>query len=187
MSNTFVIVKTESDLVHYGILGQKWGIRRFQNYDGTYTQRGLKRYNATKEQYDKAKSDLKAAKESGSQSGKRLAKAELKSAKRQLKKDYKQLKQDKLADEGKELYKSGKRITLNNELYGTVQMGTMLASYAANRAYSNSGKAIVTKYGLLEMDKVAPAAVAAGGTLVNAILYTKNERENKRLRAYYAH
>lgn len=27
-------------LAHYGILGQKWGIRRFQNADGTYTELG---------------------------------------------------------------------------------------------------------------------------------------------------
>ena len=27
-------------LVHYGIKGQKWGVRRYQNYDGTYTKAG---------------------------------------------------------------------------------------------------------------------------------------------------
>lgn len=32
------------ELYHYGIKGMKWGVRRYQNYDGTYTQRGLKRY-----------------------------------------------------------------------------------------------------------------------------------------------
>lgn len=31
------------ELYHYGIKGQKWGFRRFQNEDGTYTERGLKR------------------------------------------------------------------------------------------------------------------------------------------------
>lgn len=30
-------------LMHHGILGQKWGIRRFQNEDGTYTELGKKR------------------------------------------------------------------------------------------------------------------------------------------------
>ena len=31
-------------LQHHGILGQKWGIRRFQNPDGTLTEAGKKRY-----------------------------------------------------------------------------------------------------------------------------------------------
>ena len=32
-----------SYLIHYGIQGQKWGVRRFQNEDGTYTDEGLMR------------------------------------------------------------------------------------------------------------------------------------------------
>lgn len=31
-------------LSHHGILGQKWGVRRFQNADGTWTDAGKKRY-----------------------------------------------------------------------------------------------------------------------------------------------
>lgn len=31
-------------LAHYGIKGQKWGVRRFQNEDGTYTPAGRERY-----------------------------------------------------------------------------------------------------------------------------------------------
>ncbi len=32
-------------LAHYGIKGQKWGVRRFQNKDGSYTAAGKKRYD----------------------------------------------------------------------------------------------------------------------------------------------
>ena len=32
-------------LEHHGILGQKWGIRRFQNEDGSLTEAGKRRYN----------------------------------------------------------------------------------------------------------------------------------------------
>ena len=32
-------------LVHHGILGQKWGVRRYQNSDGSYTEAGKKRYS----------------------------------------------------------------------------------------------------------------------------------------------
>lgn len=31
-------------LVHHGIKGQKWGVRRYQNADGTLTSAGKKRY-----------------------------------------------------------------------------------------------------------------------------------------------
>ena len=33
-------------LSHHGILGQKWGVRRFQNKDGSLTSEGLKRQQA---------------------------------------------------------------------------------------------------------------------------------------------
>lgn len=33
------------ELYHHGIKGQKWGVRRFQNSDGSLTAEGKKRYN----------------------------------------------------------------------------------------------------------------------------------------------
>lgn len=42
MNNYILINKNE--LMHYGILGQKWGIRRYQNEDGSLTQLGKEHY-----------------------------------------------------------------------------------------------------------------------------------------------
>ena len=57
------------ELYHHGILGQKWGIRRFQNSDGSLTSEGKRRYdndshsksdnNAKSETSEKSKSRAK--------------------------------------------------------------------------------------------------------------------------------
>lgn len=49
------------DILHFGILGMKWGVRRYQNSDGTLTPAGKRRYNElnAKADYYKQKADNK--------------------------------------------------------------------------------------------------------------------------------
>lgn len=49
---------TVSELTHAGIKGMRWGIRRYQNEDGTLTDLGKKRYSGAKrEVMNKARAD----------------------------------------------------------------------------------------------------------------------------------
>lgn len=65
------ILTSDGELYHHGVKGQKWGVRRYQNKDGSLTKAGRKRY--TKEEIDRIKSDIDELRTSSISTGKAAA------------------------------------------------------------------------------------------------------------------
>lgn len=61
MPNNHVMI-SDGELYHWGIKGMKWGVRRYQNSDGSLTPAGRKRLEKADRKWAKKKSDKITAK-----------------------------------------------------------------------------------------------------------------------------
>lgn len=59
------------ELTHHGILGMKWGVRRFQNKDGSLTTAGKKRYGSDSGEADSSGKGIKST--TGKSGGKKVS------------------------------------------------------------------------------------------------------------------
>lgn len=97
-------------LAHHGIKNQKWGQRRFQNYDGSLTSEGRKRYGvgesnlSRRERKQAEKAKAKAAKTRAKANSKKKADA-------QKLQEQKQKRMDYLRDHPEKIYKYRKELT----------------------------------------------------------------------------
>ena len=77
-----------NELYHHGIIGMKWGVRRYQNKDGSLTAAGKKRYNQ-----DSWSEDAKTASQLKKKSVNQMSNAELRklTERQQLERNYSKL------------------------------------------------------------------------------------------------
>lgn len=163
-------LKEKDMLEHHGIKGMKWGVRRYQNYDGSYTRKGLERYKKSMSDYEKTKTAYKNG---------QASRHDVRIAKRKLNTDYNKLKTDKLADEGKKLYSQGKTITNNTQKLMFSETAVVIGGNLVAKTIASSGQR--------DLASISGTTISLGGSAINAILAVKTNSENKKLRAYYSH
>lgn len=93
-----------NELYHHGILGQKWGIRRYQNADGSLTPEGQKRYERYRRTRERAEAAARKAADKARQHNiQNWTKEELENRKERLELEKKVIE---LSTEVKELKRS---------------------------------------------------------------------------------
>lgn len=74
MDEVTLVEKYNHELYHHGVVGMKWGVRRYQNKDGSLTNAGKRRYG-TKANFERVQAAKKAASKVNSKEAKARKKA----------------------------------------------------------------------------------------------------------------
>lgn len=149
----------EDDLQHWGIKGMKWGVRRFQNSDGSLTPAGEKRYGSLTDAVGavkaarikaKRKKNLKKAREAAAE--KRKVDAEQKAAAEQRKKDVAEGKVSARKMTAEELQSRIDKLNLEK------RYKQLMEETNPNTQTISAGKNLVNKF---LHEAIIPAAVSA--------------------------
>ena len=184
----------ESYLVHHGIKGQKWGIRRYQNDDGTLTEAGKKHYGYDLDINDTSRSNI--AKIRLGEAKRRLDNAKLNNAgvmeKLKLKANVKAAK--KAVKFGKQ-YDQGEAKALEGQTISGNRLKTWAAVGAATLASAGFNVFMDSRMDALKSDgryteghqfvaDLLKMGVESAGSLATLAYSAKKESDNQKLRVY---
>lgn len=149
--STHALYVTEPYLAHHGIKGMKWGVRRYQNEDGSLTSAGARRYNVNKVARVQRDIDSFKGYENGirSRSGKLLLSAnDVKNQVHALEKTRNKLKAKgdarkardnaKIARQNSPEYKKKQERAKKAAKIGLAVAGTALAAYGGYKLYTHA-------------------------------------------------
>ena len=117
----------DRELYHWGVKGMKWGVRRYQNKDGSLTPAGRKRYAEPHEDYKKAH-DKKSVKQMSD---------------RELRERNNRLEMERKYEQFTKKKNRGKAVV--NAFIATA--GTITAAQAAYKTYAKLGNSALDKVG----------------------------------------
>lgn len=168
------------ELTHWGIKGMKWGIRRFQNKDGSLTDAGGKRYNGS--DYKPRKSIVEKISDYKKTSAKkkqlekaRAARAEKKRAEEEAKAKAEQRKKD--VESGKIKAKDMTSDELKdriNRLNDEKRYKQLMEETGHNSAIETYGKEFAKK---MWDQAIVPAATEAGKELVKKAILDASKKD----------